>query len=35
MQGILDLLGRYRNEDNFNRFKTLVKTFLFNIAYNI
>ena len=32
----VDALPRYiRDEDNFNRFKTLVKTFLFTIAYNI
>ena len=29
------LLRYIRDEDNFNRFKTQVKTFLFNIAYNI
>ena len=29
------LPGYIRDEGNFNRFKTLVKTFLFNIAYNI
>ena len=33
---LFNALVRYiRDEDNFNRFKTLVKTFLFNIAYNI
>ena len=33
---LFNALPRFiRDEDNFNRFKTLVKTFLFNIAYNI
>ena len=33
---LFNALPRYiRDEDNFNRFKTLVKTFLFTIAYNI
>ena len=33
---LFNVLPRYiRDEDNFNRFKTLVKTFLFTIAYNI
>ena len=33
---LFNALPRYiRDEDNFNRFKALVKTFLFNIAYNI
>ena len=33
---LFNALPRYiRDENNFNRFKTLVKTFLFNIAYNI
>ena len=33
---LFNALPRYiGGEDNFNRFKTLVKKFLFNIAYNI
>ena len=33
---LFNALARYiGDEDNFNRFKTLVKKFLFNIAYNI
>ena len=33
---LFNALPRYiRDQDNFNRFKTLVKTFLFTIAYNI
>ena len=33
---LFNTLPRYiRDEDNFNRFKTLLETFSFNIAYNI